>query len=224
LRKIPVLDDFTIDLKPLEQQITADRANGYHPICVVGNAGTINTGAVDPLDALAEFCPTHGLWFHVDVAYGGPAARTQSPRHCSEGHRADSVVINPHKWLYVPVEASCMLVRQPTALRDTFHLVADYLQTGSTRLGDEPVDFKDYGPQLSRSFRALKVWMTFKAYGRGDCERRSKATSPSCAIWPIGSTSQRTSYGLLRFHCRRCVSSTVPQTCRATKTTHTWTD
>jgi Pyridoxal-dependent decarboxylase conserved domain len=85
LRKIPVLDDFTIDLKPLEQQITADRANGYHPICVVGNAGTINTGAVDPLDALAEFCPTHGLWFHVDVAYGGPAARTQSPRHCSEG-------------------------------------------------------------------------------------------------------------------------------------------
>jgi aromatic-L-amino-acid/L-tryptophan decarboxylase len=166
LRKIPVLDDFTIDLKALERQITADRANGYHPICVVGNAGTINTGAVDPLDALAEFCGIHGLWFHVDAAYGGPAARTDIAEALFRGlHQADSVVVNPHKWLYVPVEASCILVGQPSALKDTFRLVADYLQTDNERLGDGPVDFKDYGPQLSRSFRALKVWMTFKAYG-----------------------------------------------------------
>jgi aromatic-L-amino-acid/L-tryptophan decarboxylase len=166
LRKIPVLDDFTIDLKALERQVTADRSNGYHPICVVGNAGTINTGAVDPLDALAEFCRIHGLWFHVDAAYGGPAARTDIAATLFRGlHQADSAVVNAHKWLYVPVEASCILVRQPTALRDTFRLVADYLQTENERLGDGPVDFKDYGPQLSRSFRALKVWMTFKAYG-----------------------------------------------------------
>ena len=166
LRKISILDDFTIDLKALEQQVTADRAHGYHPVCVVGNAGTINTGAVDPLDALAEFCGTHGLWFHVDAAYGGPAARTEIADALFRGlHRADSVVVNPHKWLYVPVEASCILVRQPSALTDTFRLVADYLQTENERLGDGPVDFKDYGPQLSRSFRALKVWMTFKAYG-----------------------------------------------------------
>jgi aromatic-L-amino-acid/L-tryptophan decarboxylase len=166
LRKIPVLDDFTIDLKALEQQVTADRANGYHPISVVGNAGTINTGAVDPLDALAEFCGNHGLWFHVDAAYGGPAARTTIAAALFQGlHQADSVVVNAHKWLYVPVEASCILVRQSSALRDTFRLVADYLQTDNERLGDGPVDFKDYGPQLSRSFRALKVWMTFKAYG-----------------------------------------------------------
>ena len=106
------------------------------------------------------------MWFHVDAAYGGPAARTDIAEALFRGlHQADSVVVNAHKWLYVPVEASCILVRQPTALRDTFRLVADYLQTGNEPLGDGPVDFKDYGPQLSRSFRALKVWMTFKAYG-----------------------------------------------------------
>jgi aromatic-L-amino-acid/L-tryptophan decarboxylase len=158
LRKIPVLDDFTIDLKALEQRVTRDRANGYHPICVVGNAGTINTGAVDPLDALAEFCRIHRLWFHVDAAYGGPAAQTKIAEPLFRGlYQADSVVVNAHKWLFVPVEASCILVRHPTALRDTFRLVADYLQTENERLGDGPVDFKDYGPQLSRSFRALKV-------------------------------------------------------------------
>jgi aromatic-L-amino-acid decarboxylase len=166
LRKIAVLDDFTIDLEELRQHVEADRANGYHPICVVGNAGTINTGAVDPLAALAEFCRTQGLWFHVDAAYGGPAARTSVAGSLYEGlAQADSVVVNAHKWLYVPVEASCILVRQPSALKDTFRIVADYLQDENDATSDGPIDFKDYGPQLSRSFRALKVWMTFKAYG-----------------------------------------------------------
>jgi aromatic-L-amino-acid/L-tryptophan decarboxylase len=166
LRRIAVLDDFTMDLEALAQQVTADRANGYHPICVVGNAGTVNTGAVDPLAALAEFCRTQGLWFHVDAAYGGPAARTSVAGPLFQGlAEADSVVVNAHKWLYVPVEASCILVRQPTALRDTFRIVADYLQDDTDPTSDGAIDFKDYGPQLSRSFRALKVWMTFKAYG-----------------------------------------------------------
>jgi aromatic-L-amino-acid/L-tryptophan decarboxylase len=166
LRKIAVHDDFTIDLEALRQQVAADRANGYHPICVVGNAGTINTGAVDPLAALAGFCRAQGLWFHVDAAYGGPAARTDAAGSLFEGlAEADSVVVNAHKWLYVPVEASCILVRQPSALRETFRIVADYLHGESDAIGDGPIDFKDYGPQLSRSFRALKVWMTFKAYG-----------------------------------------------------------
>jgi glutamate/tyrosine decarboxylase-like PLP-dependent enzyme len=166
LRKIAVLDDLTIDLEALEQQVTADRANGYHPICVVGNAGTINTGAVDPLDALAAFCRAQGLWFHVDAAYGGPAARTDVAGALFQGlEQADSILVNAHKWLYVPVEAGCILVRQPSGLRDTFRIVADYLQAENDTIGDGPIDFKDYGPQLSRSFRALKVWMTFKAYG-----------------------------------------------------------
>jgi aromatic-L-amino-acid/L-tryptophan decarboxylase len=150
----------------LETQVAEDRANGYRPICVVGNAGTTNTGAIDPLGALAEFCQEQKLWFHVDAAYGGPAAATKTAGELFRGlDRADSVVVNPHKWLYVPAEAACILVREPKALRDTFQIMADYFREEGAPLLDGPLDFKDYGPQLSRSFRALKVWMTFKAYG-----------------------------------------------------------
>jgi aromatic-L-amino-acid/L-tryptophan decarboxylase len=166
LRKIAVVNDFTIDLEALDKQVTEDRKNGYQPICVVGNAGTTNTGAVDPLDALAEFCRKQDLWFHVDAAYGGPAAGTQTAGRLFRGlDRADSVVVNPHKWLYVQAEAACILVRESRALRDTFQVVADYLREESDTGEDGLLDFKDYGPQLHRSFRALKVWMTFKAYG-----------------------------------------------------------
>jgi glutamate/tyrosine decarboxylase-like PLP-dependent enzyme len=166
LRQVGVCDDFTMDLDALKQQVSADRKDGCRPICIVGNAGSINTGAVDPLAALADFCDTHGLWFHVDASYGGPAAKTHAAGALFRGlERADSVVVNPHKWLYVPVEASCILVRHEGALRDTFRMVADYLRPHDDALGDDRIDFKDYGQQLSRSFRALKVWMTFKAYG-----------------------------------------------------------
>jgi aromatic-L-amino-acid decarboxylase len=166
LRKIAVREDFTIDLDSLEKQVVEDRKNGYHPICVVGNAGTTNTGSVDRLDALAEFCRDQGLWFHVDAAYGGPAACTQAAGKLFRGlDQADSVVINPHKWLYVPAEAACILVREPRALRNTFRVVADYLREEDETGADEQLDFKDYSPQLHRNFRALKVWMTFKAYG-----------------------------------------------------------
>jgi aromatic-L-amino-acid/L-tryptophan decarboxylase len=165
LRKIGVRNDFTIDIDLLEKQVIQDRNNGCHPICVVGVAGSTNTGVVDPLSALAEFCRAQGLWFHVDAAYGGPAARTKLAGRLFRGlEQADSVVVNPHKWLYVPAEAACILVREPAALRDTFRVVADYLKMES-EIKDAPLDFKDYGPQLHRSFRALKVWMTFKAYG-----------------------------------------------------------
>ena len=166
LRKIAVRDDFTVDLEALENQVTEDRKNGFRPICVVGNAGTTNTGAVDPLDALAEFCRTQALWFHVDAAHGGPAAGTKAAGKFFQGlEKADSVVVNPHKWLYVPAEAACILVREPRALRHTFQVVADYLREESEAGADAPLDFKDYSPQLHRNFRALKVWMTLKAYG-----------------------------------------------------------
>ncbi len=166
LRKIPVRDDFTIDLDLLERQVTEDRKSGYYPICVVGNAGTTNTGSVDPLHALAEFCRKQDLWFHVDAAYGGPGAGTEAAGKLFRGlDQADSVVVNPHKWLYVQAEAACILVREPKALRHTFQVVADYLREESDAGADAPLDFKDYSPQLHRNFRALKVWMTFKAYG-----------------------------------------------------------
>ena len=166
LRKIAVRDDFTIDLEALEKQVSEDRNFGYHPICVVGVAGTTNTGAVDPLSALAEFCQAQGLWFHVDAAYGGPAASTKAAGKLFRGlEQADSLVVNPHKWLYVPAEAACILVREPAALRQTFQVAADYLKKENEAGVDAPLDFKDYSPQLHRNFRALKVWMTFKAYG-----------------------------------------------------------
>lgn len=166
LRKVAVGDDFTIDLNALEKRVSDDRNNGFHPICVVGVAGTTNTGAVDPLNALADFCQDQRLWFHVDAAYGGPAARTEIAGKLFRGlERADSVVVNPHKWLYVPAEAACILVREPAALRRTFQVSADYLKKEKDVGSDAPLDFKDYSPQLHRNFRALKVWMTFKAYG-----------------------------------------------------------
>jgi aromatic-L-amino-acid/L-tryptophan decarboxylase len=165
LRKISVRDDFTIDLASLEEQVIEDRKRGYYPICVVGVAGTTNTGAVDPLSALADFCRAEGLWFHIDAAYGGPAAQTEIAGKLFQGlEQADSVVVNPHKWLYVPAEAACILVREPMALRQAFQVAADYLKDQEAGI-DAPLDFKDYGPQLHRNFRALKVWMTFKAYG-----------------------------------------------------------
>lgn len=166
LRKLPVRDDFTIDLDALDKQVSEDRNNGFHPLCVVGVAGTTNTGAVDPLNALADFCTAKGMWFHVDAAYGGPAARTELAGKLFQGlERADSVVVNPHKWLYASAEAACILVREGAALRHAFQVSADYLKKEKDAGIDAPLDFKDYGPQLSRSFRALKVWMTFKAYG-----------------------------------------------------------
>ena len=168
LRKIPVGERFTIDLHALRERVTEDRQNGCIPICVVGNAGTTNTGSVDPLNDLADFCDQENMWFHVDGAYGGPAAQTKAVGRLFQGlDRADSVVVNPHKWLYVPVEAACILVRDPEVLPEAFGIEAAYLQEKKL-IGfdtDGPFDFKDYSTQLSRGFRALKVWMTFKTYG-----------------------------------------------------------
>lgn len=164
LRKIPVREDLTVDVHALENQVIADRSAGFHPICVIGNAGTVNTGAVDPLHALADVCARHDLWFHVDGAYGGPAAATDIAGELFRGiERADSVVLDPHKWLYVPFEAGCALVKDARALRDTYSLIPEYLRSVADESGR--IDFMEYSMQLSRGFRALKVWMTFKAYG-----------------------------------------------------------
>ena len=164
LRKIPVKADFTIDVGKLEEQIERDRAAGCTPICIIGNAGTVNSGAVDPLNALADLCAKYKLWFHVDGAYGAPAAGTALAGKLFKGiERADSLALDPHKWLYVPFEAGCVLVRRRAELRDTFCFLPDYLQTET----DPTEQFNpfEYTFQLSRKFRSLKVWLTFKAYG-----------------------------------------------------------
>ena len=163
-RKITTLHDFTIDLIALEKQIKEDIKMGFTPFCIIGNAGTVNTGAIDPLDKLADIAEQYNLWFHVDGAYGGLAASLSSIGSQFHGiARADSVAVDFHKWLYQPFEVGCTLVKGWDQLNRTFYKKADYL---STDLKDDGrFDFNEHHFQLSRNAKALKVWMTFKAYG-----------------------------------------------------------
>lgn len=166
LRKIPVNADYMISLDALQQAIDADRAAGRHPICVVGCAGTINTGAVDDLNGLADLCAREGLWFHVDGAIGAVAVLAENLKPCLNGiERADSVALDLHKWLHMPFEAGCALVRSETAHRQAFSLTPEYLEHETRGVAAGHLWFSDYGLQLSRQFRALKVWMSIKEHG-----------------------------------------------------------
>ena len=166
LRKIPVKSDYTIDLDALQQAIKADREAGHRPICVVGNAGTINTGAVDDLNALADLCEKEDLWFHVDGAIGAVAVLAENVKPQLQGiERADSVALDLHKWMHIPFEAGCVIVRSEKAHRGTFALTPEYLAHETRGLASGNVWFTDYGLQLSRQFRALKVWMSIKEHG-----------------------------------------------------------
>lgn len=166
LRKIPVNGDYRIDVTALAEAIAADREAGATPFCVVGNAGTINTGAVDDLNALADLCEREGLWFHVDGAIGALVTLAPKLEHLVAGlERADSVALDLHKWLHVPFEAGVALVRHEKAHRHTFSLTPDYLQHATRGLAGGEVWFSDYGVQLSRGFKALKIWLSFKEHG-----------------------------------------------------------
>lgn len=164
-RKIPVNEEYTINLQELEKAIAADREAGYRPICVIGSAGTINTGSVDDLNALADIAQRENLWFHVDGAIGAVAILAGNVRPALAGiERADSIALDLHKWMHMPFEAGCILVRNNEAHRRTFTLTPDYLAHESRGLAAGHW-FSDYGLQLSRQFRALKVWMTIKEHG-----------------------------------------------------------
>ena len=166
LHKIPVNQDYTIDLIALENAIAADRAAGHRPICVIGNAGTINTGAIDPLIALADLCERENLWFHVDGAIGAVAVLAENVKAKLVGiERADSVALDLHKWLHIPFEAGCVIVRSEKAHRNTFSLTPEYLAHETRGVAAGHLWFSDYGLQLSRQFRALKVWMSIKEHG-----------------------------------------------------------
>jgi glutamate/tyrosine decarboxylase-like PLP-dependent enzyme len=166
LRKIPVNDDYTINLDQLKQAIAADRAAGYHPICVIGSAGTVNTGAVDDLNALADLCREEDLWFHVDGAIGAVAVLADNVKPQLAGlERADSIALDLHKWMHIPFEAGCVLVRSEKMHRGTFSLTPEYLAHETRGLAAGHLWFNDYGLQLSRQFRALKVWMSVKEHG-----------------------------------------------------------
>ena len=166
LRSIPVSADYTINLDALRKTLAADRAEGRRPICIVGNAGTVNTGATDDLRALAAICQDEKLWFHVDGAFGALAAIAPPLRHLVAGlEQADSVAFDLHKWMYLPYEVGCTLVRDQTAHRATFTVTPAYLAAFDRGIAAGGFPFAERGVQLSRGFRALKVWMSFKTHG-----------------------------------------------------------
>lgn len=166
LRKIPVDGEYRIDLKALGAAVHEDHLHGCRPFCVVGNAGTVNTGATDDLVRLADFCAKERLWFHVDGAFGALAALAPGLRPLVAGmERADSLAFDLHKWMYLPYEVGCALVRNPEAHRRTFALTPGYLEHATRGIAGADVWLSDYGVELSRGFRALKVWMSIKEHG-----------------------------------------------------------
>lgn len=165
VRRVAVGPDLRMRTDLLAGAMDRDAEHGRTPFLVVGNGGATNTGIVDPLRELAALARSRGVWFHVDAAYGGFAALTPRGKALLDGIQdADSVTLDPHKWLFQPYEAGCLLVRDPDDLTRAFRVLAEYLQ--DTELGLEHVNFGDRGVQLTRSFRALKVWMTLQVHGR----------------------------------------------------------
>lgn len=156
-------DAFRMDPNELERLIQTDRANGQRPFAVVATVGTTSTTSVDPVPAIAEVCERHGLWLHVDAAYAGPTAVLPEKRDILKGcERADSLVVNPHKWLFTPIDCSVLYTARPDVLKRAFSLVPEYLKTEQ---GDEATNLMDYGVALGRRFRALKLWYVLRAFG-----------------------------------------------------------
>lgn len=167
LRRIPTGDDFRIRMDLLTEAIAADRRAGLSPAILVGSAGTVNTGAIDPLEEMAALAQREELWFHVDGAYGGMAAASPRLRPLFRGmERGDSIAADPHKWLYVPYEAGATLVREPGRLAATFRKFPEYLASDAESPFPGPAWFAERGVELSRGFKALKVWMGLKVHGR----------------------------------------------------------
>jgi glutamate/tyrosine decarboxylase-like PLP-dependent enzyme len=167
LRVIPVNEHAEMRVDVLSQTIDRDLQDGHRPMAVAASAGTVNTGAIDDLEAIARVCRDRDVWFHVDGAYGAAARLSSRYREqLAPLALADSIALDPHKWLYVPVEAGLVLVRDAANLRSAFSLVPPYLRTdGDPRGVGGPPWFSEFGFQQSRGFRALKVWMTLKYYG-----------------------------------------------------------
>jgi glutamate/tyrosine decarboxylase-like PLP-dependent enzyme len=167
LRLIPVDGAYRIDVPALERALAADRAAGLQPFCLIGHAGTVNSGAVDPLETLAEIAAREGLWFHVDGAIGAPAVLAPDLRPKLTGmSRADSVALDFHKWLYVQFEAGCVLIRDEASHRRTFSLTPEYLEHhGERGIAAGSRWPSEYGVQLTRGFRALKIWMSLREHG-----------------------------------------------------------
>lgn len=163
IQRIASDESFRMNPDALRAAIESDRRDGVHPCAVVATIGTTSTAAVDPLEPIAEITAREGVWLHVDAAYGGAAALLDEFRYLWRGvESVDSLVVNPHKWLFTPIDCSVLYTRHPEALRQTFSLVPEYLQTSDA---PEAVNTMDYGLQLGRRFRALKLWLVLEHYG-----------------------------------------------------------
>ncbi len=163
IREIEIDEDFTMRSADLAAVLAADRERGDLPVAVIASAGTVNTGAIDPILAISEVCAQFGVWLHVDAAYGGPAVLlVDGYQDVVAGlGRADSIAIDPHKWFYVPVDAGLLLLREPCLARETFSLVPPYLRGEAS----EAPWFSEYGFEQTRPFRALKIWMAIQHLG-----------------------------------------------------------
>jgi aromatic-L-amino-acid decarboxylase len=163
-RRLSSDDQYRFSLASLARAVDADRRVGLSPFCVIAAAGTTNTGAIDPLPELADFCRIQGIWLHVDGAFGAAAVLTAEGRQLLAGiERADSIALDAHKWLFQPIECGCLLVRDMSFLRAAFHERPEYLRDVDTPQAE--INYCDYGPQLTRVFRALKLWMSIQVFG-----------------------------------------------------------
>ncbi len=166
LRLIPVNSDYQIDITALEATIAQDKRDGNYPFCIIGHAGTVNIGAFDDLNRLADICVRENMWFHVDGAFGALSALAPRLRHLTAGmERADSLAFDLHKWMYMPYDVGCTLVRREQDHREAFSLTPEYLAHAERGVAAGGVWFSDYGVELSRPFRALKVWMSIEENG-----------------------------------------------------------
>lgn len=171
VRKIGTDDEYRMDPQALEHAIESDIAAGRRPFCVVATVGTTSTTSIDPVPRIADIAQRHGLWLHVDAAYAGVAAIVPETRWIMEGvERADSVVLNPHKWLFTPIDLSAFYSPRLGVVRQAFSLQSEYLQEAERE--PEVLNLMDFGPQLGRRFRALKLWFVLRTYGRKGLEAR----------------------------------------------------
>jgi aromatic-L-amino-acid/L-tryptophan decarboxylase len=163
VRKIPVNNEFKMILEKLSEAINEDRVNGWRPFCVVATVGTTSTTSIDPVNDIADICEKENLWLHVDAAHAGVTAMIPEVRYIFNGvDRADSLVVNPHKWMFTPVDLSLFYTRKPGILKKAFSLVPEYLKT---TVDDSAENLMDYGIQLGRRFRALKLWFIVRYFG-----------------------------------------------------------
>jgi glutamate/tyrosine decarboxylase-like PLP-dependent enzyme len=164
LRKIPSDTRFTLSVEVLKEIIEKDKKEGKVPFCVVANAGTTNTGAVDPIVSIHEICSKEGIWLHVDGAYGAAGRLSfKGGKLLADLSLADSLSVDPHKWLFQPYEIGCLLVKNAQWLTQAFHVLPEYLKDAQPK--EQEVDFSNQGLQLTRGFRALKLWMSLKVFG-----------------------------------------------------------